>query len=304
MKKVKRFLVIAVLIYLVTFINTIDTKKNIFATQKYFKNQNEIETDIKIYFLSEVTKGYGQADCILLEKDGHFGLIDSGRIDTNSDEYRGMIVNQFLKNHGVEKLDFFLITHIQTDHIGGAEAVLNEFPVDTLYIQQFDKNLKLNETYYKNIIRKALQKSGKGNFNQPIRIVGTNLENLKKLTGWETVNLLSTFSANSNSTIEAFNENNTIFDFAGEEMHILNWSLYDENGNLIDYIYDNKADENARSLCLYFQHGNKKLLFTGDLDNYFGGEDKIAEIVGDIDFLKVAHHGYTGSNTLGYLNGY
>lgn len=262
----------------------------------------EKDKDLKIYFLSEVTKGYGQADCILLEKNGHFGLIDSGRIETNSENYRGLLVNQFLKDHGVEKLDFFLITHIHTDHIGGAEAVLNEFPVDTLYIQQFDTSLNTSQKLYKNVIRAALVKSGEGNFNKPIKIVGTNLDNLMKMDGWSKLNWKTWFNANEDSTIEAFNENNTIFDFAGEEMHILNWSLYDENGNFIDYTYDGEADENARSLCLYFQHGNKKLLFTGDLDNYFGGEDKIAEIVGDIDFLKVGHHGYTGSNTLDYLN--
>ena len=40
---------------------------------------------------------------------------------------------------------------------------------------------------------------------------------------------------------------------------------------------------------------------SGDINNYRGAEDKLAQQLGHVDVLKLGHHGYYGSNTVGYL---
>jgi competence protein ComEC len=72
----------------------------------------------------------GQADSILLQSDGRAGLIDAGN---NAD---GQLVIDYLKQHGVERLDFVIGTHPHEDHIGGLDAVIKAFPVARVYLPE------------------------------------------------------------------------------------------------------------------------------------------------------------------------
>ncbi len=69
----------------------------------------------------------GQADCALLECDGKFALIDGGNA------LDGELVVNYLAQQGVEKLELVVGSHIHEDHIGGLPAVLNAYPVDTVW---------------------------------------------------------------------------------------------------------------------------------------------------------------------------
>lgn len=54
-----------------------------------------------------------------------------------------------------------------------------------------------------------------------------------------------------------------------------------------------KHEDNNLSLCLLLRHFHKKVLFTGDIEE-IGEKNLIETLKGDIDFIKVPHH---GSNT-------
>lgn len=69
----------------------------------------------------------GQADCILLECDGEFAIIDAGYPETGDD------VVDYLAAIGVEELDLLVATHPHGDHIGGLPAVLDAYPVETVW---------------------------------------------------------------------------------------------------------------------------------------------------------------------------
>lgn len=69
----------------------------------------------------------GQADCALLECDGHYMLIDGGNAAD------GELVCRYLEAEGVEQLDLVVGTHSHEDHIGGLYTVLRSFDVDTLW---------------------------------------------------------------------------------------------------------------------------------------------------------------------------
>ena len=95
----------------------------------------------------------------------------------------------------------------------------------------------------------------------------------------------------------------------------MNWQIFDVEGNL--YITgksklqrDIYHGENENSLGVLLFQGNKKAFFSGDINNVqkkvggemIGDEDRIKNDIGKIDFLKLGHHGYTGSNTDDYLS--
>lgn len=76
---------------------------------------------LKVHFLD-----VGQADCMLVESDGHFMLIDAGNRDDEE------VVMEYLNKKGVTELDFVIGTHPHEDHIGSLGAVIDSFPIETL----------------------------------------------------------------------------------------------------------------------------------------------------------------------------
>lgn len=82
----------------------------------------------KVHFID-----VGQADATLLEQSGEYALIDAGMQDTQTD------LLDYLHEAGVEELDYLIMTHPQSDHIGGMRAVLDGFSVEQILLPDFDK---------------------------------------------------------------------------------------------------------------------------------------------------------------------
>lgn len=78
----------------------------------------------------------GQGDATLISKDRFHMLIDAGN---NS---AGDTVVRCLREAGVEKLDILVGTHPDADHIGGLDVVMENIPVDTLYLPESKKATK------------------------------------------------------------------------------------------------------------------------------------------------------------------
>lgn len=70
----------------------------------------------------------GQGDSILAESDGHFMLIDAGEND------QADTVISYLKQAGVTSLDYAIGTHPHSDHIGGLDKVIEEFPIGKIIL--------------------------------------------------------------------------------------------------------------------------------------------------------------------------
>ena len=78
-----------------------------------------------VYFLAEITKNFGNGDCILLENIDINGNIIHALIDTGRKVYKG-VVSKFLEKHKVKKLEFLLITHMHTDHNGNVASIIKK----------------------------------------------------------------------------------------------------------------------------------------------------------------------------------
>lgn len=83
----------------------------------------------------------GKADCILLETDGHAAMIDTGN-DGDAEEILAL-----LEKKGIDSLDFLLLTHLDKDHIGGADKLLASVSVGVLYAPDYDKGNKQYDQY-------------------------------------------------------------------------------------------------------------------------------------------------------------
>ena len=78
----------------------------------------------------------GKGDCILLTKDGSCVLIDAGYDDTSGE------VISFLQKKNVEQLDYFIVTHYDKDHVGGAAAVAENISIGQIYLPDYEGESK------------------------------------------------------------------------------------------------------------------------------------------------------------------
>ncbi len=112
-KRIAAILIAALLLLCSCRNNGADTQK----TEDDFQNDSQLSVD----FID-----VGQGDSILIRSDGQSMLIDAG---TNES---GKTVLNFLKDKGIEKLDYAVGTHPHADHIGGLDDVIKDIDVGDL----------------------------------------------------------------------------------------------------------------------------------------------------------------------------
>lgn len=78
-------------------------------------------------------------------------LIDAGNPD-DSDK-----VIDYIKAQGVKKLDYLIGTHPHADHVGGMAAVIDEFPIDTIFMPMVISNTETFEGVLDAADRKGMQ---------------------------------------------------------------------------------------------------------------------------------------------------
>lgn len=88
--------------------------------------------NLEVHFLD-----VGQADCTLIKCDGYTMLIDAGEDD------QGTKIQNYLKKQGVEKLDYLVLTHPDSDHIGSADVILTKFETGMMFISDFEKETRI-----------------------------------------------------------------------------------------------------------------------------------------------------------------
>jgi len=79
----------------------------------------------------------GNADAILLRLDDTVILVDAGE----SDDYH--TISTKLDGYGIERIDYFIISHYDNDHIGTAAQILQNYEVGTLYMPDYVRKSSL-----------------------------------------------------------------------------------------------------------------------------------------------------------------
>ncbi|MCR5118774.1 MAG: MBL fold metallo-hydrolase [Lachnospiraceae bacterium] len=93
----------------------------------------------------------GKADAILLDANGSYVLIDCGERNTGKELVKA------LKDKGIRKLDYLIITHFDKDHVGGAPDVLEEIEVGKVLQNSREKDSDEYDDYVE-----AVKKCGTG----------------------------------------------------------------------------------------------------------------------------------------------
>ena len=237
----------------------------------------------RIHFIN--TKGSPGTDAILLESNGHYALIDMGEDYDFPDgsnplyPFRGGITTsnfyaiedrlfRHLDQVGVPKLDFMLGTHVHSDHIGGADEVLQRYKVDKFYLKRYsDDRITSQGGLWDNLF----------NYN--------NALNAAKKYG---VNVVQDIS-----------DKDSHFKLGDMDIQLYNYkNEYGPDGKL-KKVYD----DNPNSIVAVVTVNGKKIYLGGDLDNVYGAEDRLGPQIGKVDLMKWNHH-LDGkvSNSINFLN--
>lgn len=236
----------------------------------------------RIHFIN--TKAKSGSDAILLESNGHYALIDMGEDydfpDGSDSRYPSrwgismknyQVLEDRLIRHldqvGVKKLDFILGTHVHSDHIGGADEILNRYQVDKFYLKKYsDERITSHWGLWDNLF----------NYDNALRAVQKRGVTL----------------------IQNITDEDSHFKLGDMDIQLYNYkNEYDADGNL-----KKVRDDNSNSIVSVVTVAGKKIYLGGDLDNAEGAEDKLGPVIGKVDMMKWNHHyDATISNTINFL---
>ena len=236
----------------------------------------------RIHFIN--TKAKSGSDAILLESNGHYALIDMGEDydfpDGSDPRYPSrwgismrnyQVLEDRLIRHldqiGVKKLDFILGTHVHSDHIGGADEILNRYQVDKFYLKKYsDERITSHWGLWDNLF---------------------NYDNALRAAQKRGVTL-----------IQNITDEDSHFKLGDMDIQLYNYkNEYDADGNLKKVL-----DDNSNSIVSVVTVAGKRIYLGGDLDNAEGAEDKLGPVIGKVDMMKWNHHyDATISNTINFL---
>ena len=95
------------------------------------------EGELAVHFID-----VDQADCALIMDGEKVMLIDTG--DYPNDEHKSYMLD-YLKDRGVQTIDYLILTHPDADHIGGAPEVIHAFDVKNCIMPSETKTSKVFE---------------------------------------------------------------------------------------------------------------------------------------------------------------
>lgn len=224
--------------------------------------------DDRIHFLNTAN-----SDAILIESNGMFALVDAGEGNNNprrKTEYKGYeneVINYIKKvcktEDGTVYLDFILGTHCHYDHIGSFGALIS------------DTEIGIGKAYFKEFNYAAVK----------------DYETEK----WKIDEIYNQIIAllNSRSVPVISNLPTEPFEFGDFTLQFYNTVTPDELAG---------EGENASSVGIKVSKAGKSAFLAADITSSTGLEDMVADDVGDIDLLKIGHHGYFGSSSRGFLS--
>ncbi len=117
--------------------------------EKAFSEETVVEEtagNLEVHFID-----VGQGDATLIRQGEHAMLIDAG------DNSKGTAVQVYLQSQKIEKLDYVIGTHPDSDHIGGLDVILYKFDWNMVMMPDLEK--KTNT--YEEVIRVIQDKNQK-----------------------------------------------------------------------------------------------------------------------------------------------
>ncbi|MCG9729453.1 DNA internalization-related competence protein ComEC/Rec2 [Shewanella sp. Isolate13] len=70
----------------------------------------------------------GQGLSLVIEQNRRAIIYDTGARYGNNFSYAERVLQPFLKSHGIQQLDYLIVSHGDNDHAGGAEVIIRHYP--------------------------------------------------------------------------------------------------------------------------------------------------------------------------------
>lgn len=229
----------------------------------YFNfNSGVVSSNCKVHYID-----VGQGDCTFIElPDNKTIMIDTGA------GFSCEKMQKYLSAIGKDKnsvIDYLILTHTDSDHIGNAKMILDNYQVKNVYLPKVYSNFEVENN------------------------LCVNDYNINTSLLWE------------ETCIAIYKEvglSNRFYSFMGSviESEIAGYSLV-----FYSPFEDKITESNNYSPIMVLNYGNSKFMFVGDIEasveeeflsyyssvlNYF-----------DVDVLKVSHHGSKNSTTNEFL---
>jgi len=223
----------------------------------------------------------GDADCAFIKlPSGETALIDTGTPQT-AQEVIDFLNQQDLKkedNKGV--IDYVIITHAHSDHIGGLASLLDKFKVKKVYMPS-----------------DAIMKD----WYSGVKVTTKNAANVQMMkTDYEVYN----------DAVKAMNDKNMKFtntkkgEFIDKDK-ILQFVESDKNFGPIgsDPTTANYWGINENSAIVYLNYGDLQYLFAADMEWNSEKDFWVNNLLDGrtVDVLKVPHHGHDTSSTVDFI---
>lgn len=288
----------------------------------------------KIHFLS-----LSSSDSMIIESNGHYGLVDASNPSYLNDEFNednGTDVLNYAKAIGVPYFDFVIMTHNHSDHIGGIPEIAQLFNNKTIVFYKEDMvsrkpNNEIddieelsdggtwkNHELYEAAIATFESKGSK--LCDVSKIGATGGCDLSQMNNGFITNV--SFDENEDFDYETNLKENVYFDFGDFKLNLYNLHLISyhiENINSIVTLVTHKTSGSKAALTgdieatfgdVSYDHVKNRYNLidnpTGDCDECttIALENQVAEVIGNVDILKAAHHGGSSSNSLYSLSTY
>ena len=261
----------------------------------------------RIHFIS-----VGSSNATLIESNGHYGLIDTSNpydlygnstdlpsgcsnYDVSSYNVYDKVV-PYLESLDINSLDFVIVTHSHSDHIGGVTKLVEEGYITSNTVYYYKEFLGVNEDSDKDygepyswctdwIYEKTMEVIDELYTNNEKNKCDVTSKINKKDGTEKTVQ--STCQNNLfNGVIEFYNYEIKLFNTESTEMAI------NDNNNSLGVLITYGNGTNAIKTFIAADMNNL------DLDEYrLVVEDKNLELK-DIDIFQAGHHGHVKSNTI------
>lgn len=218
MRKFKNFILILFIeILLISGCNYSNTAKENTVTETAVplnnsNTQEANENELKVYFID-----VGQGDSALLEYNSHYMLIDAGN---NSEE---KFIVEYLNSKNINTLDYVIGTHPHADHVGGLDAVIDNFDIKKIYMPSVTTDTKTFADVLDSIENKKLS------ITEPV--AGTkfmfddlNIEILSPVVKYNEMN--------NNSIVLKLTYNDISFLFTGDAEELAEYNILNSGYNI------------------------------------------------------------------------
>jgi competence protein ComEC len=126
-------LLLIMIVVIVQYVYTADQRRQ---TEENKEVSAEVTNDLsmKVHFID-----VGQADCILVENNSKYMLVDGGNNDDKD------VILDYLNRLGIKEFEAIIMTHPHEDHIGSIDTVIQEFKVKKIYAPKKEHTTKTYE---------------------------------------------------------------------------------------------------------------------------------------------------------------